>query len=107
MSAADTIPSASNKWLYSDEDLAGYKAQFDAFDEDGGGSIENHELKAVLRGCGMSVTDKQVDDMIKEFDTDGNGSLDFQEFLAMMYKLQSEPSDAEMKKAIFEVRDRS
>jgi len=98
---------APPEWLFSDEDLAGYRAQFDAFDEDGGGTIENHELKGVLRGCGMSVTDKQVDDMIKEFDTDGNGVLDFDEFLAMMYKLQSEPSEVEMRKAVFEVRARA
>ncbi len=101
---ADIVPSAENKWLFSDEDLLGYRAQFDAFDEDGGGTIENDELKGVLRGCGMSVTDKQVDDMIKEFDSDGNGVLDFDEFLAMMFRLQSEPSETEMKKAIFEVR---
>ena len=101
----DAVPCADNKWLFSDEDLSGYRAQFDAFDEDGGGTIENNELKSVLRGCGMSVTDKQVDEMIKEFDTDGNGVLDFDEFLAMMYRLQAEPSPTEMRKAVFEVRE--
>lgn len=105
--AADLKPSAENSWLFSDEELRGYRAQFDACDEDGGGTIQNDELKSVLRACGMSVTDKQVGEMITEFDSDGNGELDFDEFLAMMFKIQSEPNDAEMKKAIFEVRARA
>jgi hypothetical protein len=104
---ADLKPSAENSWLFSDDELRGYRAQFDACDEDGGGTIQNDELKSVLRACGMSVTDKQVGEMITEFDTDGNGELDFDEFLAMMFKIQSEPNDAEMKKAIFEVRGRA
>lgn len=43
--------------------------------------------------------------MIKEFDTDGNGQLDFQEFLTMMHRLQSGPTESEIRKGMFEVFD--
>ena len=43
--------------------------------------------------------------MIKEFDTDGNGQLDFQEFLTMMHRLISGPSEKEIVKGMFEVFD--
>jgi Ca2+-binding EF-hand superfamily protein len=61
----------------SETDVESYKTQFDACDEDGGGTISNDELKTVLRKCGVSVTAKEVDRYIKEFDTDGDGVLDF------------------------------
>ena len=90
----------------SDTDIEGYKAQFDATDEDGGGTISNDELKTVLRKCGVSVTAKEVDRYIKEFDTDGDGVLDFGEFLTMMNKFNQGPSERDSRKAMFEVRRR-
>ena len=84
-----------------------YKSQFDACDEDGGGSISSTELKSVFRACGMVMTDVEVERLVKEFDTDGTGDLDFGEFLHMMHKFQGTPSENEVRKAMFEVRAQS
>ena len=87
----------------SEDEVLGYKAQFDATDLDGGGTISNDELKQVLRKCGVSVTDAEVKRYILEFDTDGDGVLDFAEFLGMMHKFNQGPSEKDMRKAMFEV----
>jgi Ca2+-binding EF-hand superfamily protein len=100
-----TVENLKNRHGFTIDQLREYKAQFDAFDEDGGGSIETAELKNVLEKCGMVVTDEQVADMIKEFDEDGSGSLDFQEFVAMMFRLTSGPSEKEIRKTMFEFFD--
>jgi calmodulin len=88
---------------FTPEQVAEFKAQFDAFDEDGGGSIATSELKNVLEKCGMPVTDAQVKDMVAEFDTDGSGDLDFEEFVTMMHRLSSGPSEKDIRKVMFEV----
>jgi calcium-binding protein CML len=87
----------------SDEDVTSYKNQFEACDEDGGGTISNDELKTVLRKCGVQVTDAEVKRYIEEFDTDGDEVLDFGEFLGMMHKFSQGPSERDLRKAMFEV----
>ena len=103
MTLAQTIELGSSLGMSEDEVL-GYKAQFDATDLDGGGTISNDELKQVLRKCGVSVSDAEVKKYILEFDTDGDGVLDFAEFLSMMHKFNQGPSEKDMRKAMFEVR---
>jgi len=88
----------------SETDVESYKTQFDACDEDGGGTISNDELKTVLRKCGVQVSNVEVERYIKEFDTDGDGVLDFGEFLGMMYKFNQGPSERDTRKAMYEVR---
>jgi calmodulin len=100
---AITVDSLKNAHGFTKDQLKEYKTQFDAFDEDGGGSIETNELKNVLERCGLVVTDEQVADMIKEFDEDNSGSLDFQEFITMMHRLTSGPTEKEIRKTMFEV----
>ena len=89
----------------SETDVEGYKTQFDACDEDGGGTISNDELKTVLRKCGVQVSNAEVERYIKEFDTDGDGVLDFGEFLGMMHKFNAGPSERDTRKAMYEVRE--
>lgn len=99
-----TVANLKEKYGFNTSQLTEFKVQFDAFDEDGGGSIESKELKNVLEKCGMVVTDAQVAEMITEFDTDGSGALDFQEFITMMHRLTSGPTEKEIRKTMFEVR---
>lgn len=40
----------------------------------------------------------------QEYDTDGNGQISFPEFLAMMWRLQSGPSEKEIVTQMFAVR---
>ncbi len=57
---------------------------FSVFDMDRNGLISASELRHVMTNLGERLTDKQVDDMIKEADIDGDGHINYQEFVAMM-----------------------
>lgn len=93
------------KHSFTKEQVAEYLEHFNEFDEDGSGSIEAAELKSVLDKCGVETTDTQVQEMIKEADRDGSGSLEFEEFLLLMWRLQSGPSEKEVRNEAFTMLD--
>ncbi|TFK37103.1 putative calmodulin [Crucibulum laeve] len=57
---------------------------FLVFDRDKSGKISTTELKQVMFNLGESLTDMEVDEMIREADVDGDGEINFQEFRKMM-----------------------
>lgn len=59
----------------TDEEQALYEA-FRVFDKDGSGTISAEELKAVMKTLGEDLSDKELDEMLKEADTDGDGTID-------------------------------
>lgn len=61
------------------------KTAFEMFDVDKSGTIEAHELKAIL-GKSCNYNDEMWDNIIKEADENGDGVIDFQEFCNMMLK---------------------
>jgi len=75
--------SPEHEAMFSAEDLLSYKRQFAAFDADGGGSVDEHELGAMLAKMGAEVPTAQLKELIAEVDVDGNGEMDFDEFLSM------------------------
>ena len=60
------------------------KETFNIFDKDKDGVISFHDLKSTLKQLGEEVTDKDVQDMIKEADLNKDGVIDFEEFKKMM-----------------------
>merc|ERR1712228_773043 len=56
------------------------RAVFDSFDVDGGGSIDELELKEALNKMGQNLTEKELSDLFFQFDKDGSGDIDFEEF---------------------------
>ncbi|MEO1559896.1 MAG: EF-hand domain-containing protein, partial [Cyanobacteria bacterium J06632_19] len=58
------------------------KLAFSVFDEDGSGQITTKELHNVMSQFGL--TDKELDQMIKEVDSDGDASIDFEEFMKLV-----------------------
>ncbi|KAF3883761.1 MULTISPECIES: EF-hand domain-containing protein [Nostocales] len=58
------------------------KLAFSVFDEDGSGQITTNELHSIMSQFGL--TDKELDEMIKEVDGDGDASIDFQEFMKLV-----------------------
>jgi len=57
---------------------------FKVFDKDGNGFIAPDELRQVMSSLGESLTDEEVEEMIKEADTDGDGQINYMEFVKMM-----------------------
>ena len=60
------------------------RAVFDSFDVDGGGSIDELELKEALNKMGQNLTEKELSDLFFQFDKDGSGDIDFEEFKVMI-----------------------
>ncbi len=47
------------------------------FDKDGDGFIDALELRHLLTNLGEKLTDKEVDEMIREVDVDGDGKVNY------------------------------
>ena len=54
------------------------------FDKDGDGAVTKDELGTALGILGMTLTEAQLQDVMKLRDADDNGALDFEEFLDMI-----------------------
>jgi len=59
-------------------------AAFDAFDEDGDGTITHAECAKTLRALGHAPSDADLKAMIDVYDENHNGALDFDEFCALL-----------------------
>lgn len=60
------------------------RQSFKVFDKDGNGYISKSELKQVMTNLGQTLTDDEIEDMIKEADLDGDGRVNYEEFVRMM-----------------------
>jgi Ca2+-binding EF-hand superfamily protein len=49
---------------------------FNVFDHDKNGSISADELRQVMRSLDDTLTDDQIDEMMREADLNGDGSID-------------------------------
>lgn len=56
------------------------KEAFRSYDRDGDGYIDKGELLSFMRDVNDSVTEEEVDTMIKEADYDNDGKVSFEEF---------------------------
>lgn len=54
------------------------KEAFRVFDRDNTGFISAAELKHVLTNIGEKLTDKEVDELIREIDVDRNGQVNYE-----------------------------
>ncbi|KAF5185989.1 calmodulin-like [Thalictrum thalictroides] len=57
---------------------------FRVFDKDQNGFISAIELRHVMLNLGESLTDEEVELMIREADLDGDGQVNYEEFVRMM-----------------------
>ncbi|KAA0151932.1 hypothetical protein FNF27_03192 [Cafeteria roenbergensis] len=60
-----------------------FTATFRELDADGSGKIDTGEVKNGLEKVGMTVTDKEVTELVQRFDVNGDGELDLQEWLEL------------------------
>ncbi|KAK3581947.1 hypothetical protein CHS0354_007072 [Potamilus streckersoni] len=57
------------------------RGAFQIFDRDGNGYIDAKELRTAMKNLGEALTDKELDDMMKEADVDGDGKINYEEFV--------------------------
>ncbi|KAL4221961.1 hypothetical protein ACF0H5_018012 [Mactra antiquata] len=51
---------------------------FRTFDRDNNGTIDKKELHQAMRSLGETLTDDEVDEMVREVDIDGDGKINFE-----------------------------
>lgn len=94
---------AAGKHGFNETQVAEFKEQFAEVDEDGSGLISSAELKTLMERCGIDVTPAQVGSMIKENAKAGASELDFEDFLGLMWRMQSGPSEKDIRNEMFTV----
>jgi len=65
-----------------------YRHVFNMLDVDGGGSIEEDELKIGLQSIGKNPSTTELRKMMREVDDDDSGAIDFAEFVQFMLNLK-------------------
>ena len=60
--------------------------------QDGNGYIDRRELAVMLRSLGMTMTEKEIAEIIDEADVDKDGLIDYGEFYNMMASSQDQKS---------------
>mmetsp|Transcript_41427 Transcript_41427/g.100070 ORF Transcript_41427/g.100070 Transcript_41427/m.100070 type:complete len:770 (-) Transcript_41427:68-2377(-) len=74
--------------VFDAEEIKQYHMEFQMFDIDGSGDIDEFEVMQLFRKIGEKIPRKAAKAVIEQFSLDGDGSIDFEEFLAMMYGLK-------------------
>jgi len=59
---------------------------FHLLDKNGDGKISKDEIKTVIKECGGTLFDEEVEEVIQNVDKDGDGYLNYNEFLNIMMK---------------------
>lgn len=54
------------------------KKVFRVYDKDGNGCLDAEELKYMMTSMCSSITDEEVDEMLKHADINGDGQLNYQ-----------------------------
>ena len=60
------------------------KEMFKRYDKDGDGFVTHQELKDFAMKRGLSITDREIEEMIKDADANEDGKVSFEEYKAMM-----------------------
>jgi hypothetical protein len=85
---------------------------FKCCDKDNSGTIDANELHQMLLYMGVSATDSEVKEMIRQVDKNGDGDIDEQEFLLVMKAAQAgqlsiaAPTKGNIRRASFRVASR-
>jgi plastin-1 len=74
---------------FNHEELKTFQVQFNSFDVNGDGTIEQHELAQILKNLGEKADPATVKALISEVDTDHSGKIEFHEFLAVIASIRA------------------
>nr|XP_002129194.1 calmodulin-like [Ciona intestinalis]XP_026695914.1 calmodulin-like [Ciona intestinalis] len=64
------------------------KEAFRVFDKDSNGFIAAAELRQVMTSIGESLTEEEVEEMIRSADMDGDGQINYEDFVTRMMAKQ-------------------
>ncbi|XP_054274191.1 troponin C, isoallergen Bla g 6.0201-like [Macrosteles quadrilineatus] len=79
--------------ILTEEQIAILKSAFNAFDQEGTGSISMEMVGTILELMGWSMTPAELKEVVDEVDADGSGWLEFEEFCQLASKFVMEDED--------------
>ena len=79
--------------MLTQEEVDMSRDAFLAFDQDRSGTIDQWELRKVLKSMGQNPTDEELFRMISEVDDNGSNTIDFPEFLQVMARRKLDASN--------------
>ena len=85
----ERIRAIKEKNKFEDVEVALYREVFNMLDLDGGGSIEEEELRIGLNAVGKNPSDDELADMLRLVDEDESGEIDLAEFMQFMINLRA------------------
>ena len=65
-------------------DIAGYREEFDRYDDNEDGFIDLQEFGQFLRAIGLNPTDDEVKELFDKMDNDNSGMIEFDEFIHIL-----------------------
>ncbi|GMH85787.1 hypothetical protein TrVE_jg1720 [Triparma verrucosa] len=86
-SDAYALPEHMQGWFGKNK-LEDFKTQFGMFDDNGDGTVDAQELRAVLRALGTELDHDKVVEIIQTIDQDKSGVIEFPEFVSLMRKIE-------------------
>lgn len=64
------------------------------FDGDRNGTISKDELRECLKSEDFTMTDEDIDNLIKGVDTNNDGNIDYEEFINMMNSVEDQKKES-------------
>ena len=89
------------------KEIKGLKRGFEAIDIDGSDSVDEEELRMLLKHLDISMSTDELRALIEEVDIDQSGALDFTEFLVLAAKAKDSGKNAAAFQAIVEAQSRA
>merc|ERR1712046_62117 len=104
--AVEAMPAIYNgDGRLTQDQLDCFTQAFAMFDADGSGAISGSEFREVCLEVGMTPTDAELQEMIKELDADGSGDINLDEFLKAMQNKLQDPEGEEIIAEAFKMFD--
>ena len=91
----ETFEAAEEKITPQEIEL--YESVFSLLDLDGGGTIEEEELRVGLMAIGKNPTSEELSEMMRQVDEDESGEIDIAEFVKFMWLMKKEKAAKEEK----------
>ena len=89
------------------KEIKGLQRGFEAIDIDGSDSVDEEELRMLLKHLDISMSTDELRALIEEVDIDQSGALDFTEFLVLAAKAKDSGKNAAAFQAIVEAQSRA
>ena len=81
-----------------------FEQAFTAIDENGDGSVSNHEFVHAMHNLGFRLSKAQLENLVSFLDSDESGTIDYTEFASQITRRKfGEPPDGAVQEGMIEV----